>query len=136
MLYLQVMWVWLKSLYGLLSRLLVWPLVLIGTIGLAGCSQIPNFLLGGGPNVAANTQIGATNSQTIGTTELSTIEVKDSEKVSISTDTQDVKTAKVDTVTINKTEPWVILLLILGWLLPSPSQIGNSISSLFTRRHK
>lgn len=133
MLYLQVMWVWLKSLYGLLSRSLVWPLVLIGTIGLAGCSQIPNFLLGGGPNVAANTQLGETNNQTLGTTEITSIEVKDSQSVSIENDKQELKTDKVDNVTINKTEPWVILLLLLGWLLPSPSQIGGYIGKLFIR---
>jgi hypothetical protein len=39
----------------------------------------------------------------------------------------------VDTVTINETPIWMILLLLLGWLLPTPNQIAKSILGVFKR---
>lgn len=45
-----------------------------------------------------------------------------------------VSAEKVDKVTVNEIQPWVILLLILGWLLPSPNEIGRWVSNLFKRK--
>lgn len=53
-----------------------------------------------------------------------------------SSDNTDVKADNVEKVQISNTEPWVILLLILGWLLASPNEIGRSILSLFKRKDK
>jgi hypothetical protein len=36
-----------------------------------------------------------------------------------------VNTEKVDSITINEIDPWILLLLVLGWLLPSPQEIWN-----------
>jgi hypothetical protein len=51
---------------------------------------------------------------------------------------RDVNTAQVqaDTaeVTIQETPPWVVLLLILGWLLPSPNEIGRWFTNILTRK--
>jgi len=51
-----------------------------------------------------------------------------------SSDTTEVKADKVETVNVSNTEPWVILLLILGWLLPSPNEIARWVSNLFKRK--
>jgi hypothetical protein len=127
----------LKSLFGLSSRFLVLPLVLMLT--LSSCSSPLSLLMGGGPKVAANVQAGRTNSQTIGTTnntEQRIVSPTVSGDILQSSDTIDVKTEKVDSVNISNTEPWMILLLILGWLLPSPNEIGRWIKDLFKRKDK
>jgi hypothetical protein len=106
----------------------------------ASCSSLNplGFLTGGGTNVAANTQIGKTNTQTVGTTKVqeSRTEFTDT-TVERFEQTQDqentVKTDSVQNLTINEIPVWVILLLILGWLLPTPTQIGQGIISLFRR---
>ena len=106
----------------------------------ASCSSLNplGFLTGGGTNVAANTQIGKTNTQTVGTTKVqeSRTEFTDT-TVERFEQTQDqentVKTDSVQNLTINEIPVWIILLLILGWLLPTPTQIGQGIISLFRR---
>jgi len=86
----------------------------------SSCSNIPSFLMGGGgPNVAANTQIGKENNQNVGVTTYNKPEVKAEGPI----DT-------VDQSTTNNTEidPLLLILLILGWLAPSPQEIGRGIS--------
>jgi len=92
-----------------------------------GLSGLP-FLSGGGSgtNVAANTQLGKTNNQTIGASESTdqTIKVETLEgTVEQSNDKNKVNTESVENININEIPPWVLLLLILGWLLPSPNEI-------------
>lgn len=135
--YLLVITKWLKSLSGLSSRLLhslsdltggVRLVAFIALLSLTGCSSLAplSFLTGGGPNVAANTQIGKTNNQGINITTGPT------------TVPQIRPEAPVDTInqTNNNTEidPLLLLLLILGWLAPSPSEIGRGIAGLFRRK--
>lgn len=127
----------LKSLSGRFSLLLPLLLVLMLT---ASCSKGPlSLLTGGGPNVAANIQAGQTNTQTLGTTNniAPSVSVRPNARVdSIDQSMTDTKVAteKVDKITINEVPPWVILLLILGWLLPTPQEIIRSIVDLFRRR--
>jgi hypothetical protein len=135
MLYTQVMLAWLRSWSGLSSRLLVWPLVLMFTLTLTGCGMSPlSLLAGGGTNVAANTQAGKQNNQTIGTStvqELGTQTVT-SEKVNNSqVQTNRVNANDVQTVVVNEVPAWVILLLVVGWILPSPGEIGRIIRGWF-----
>jgi hypothetical protein len=120
----------LKFSSGRSLHLLVLLLVLILT--LSSCSKLPLSLLGGGgPNVAANTQLGKTNTQTVGTTKSNTVTESTVETVDQSTN--EVKTEKVETVNIQQTPFWMILLLILGWLLPSPGEIGRGFMRLIRR---
>jgi hypothetical protein len=127
-----------KPSFGLSSRLLLLLLVLTST---ASCSSgALGILTGGGPNVAANTQAGKTNSQTIGTTNNISPSVSDSQvdKVDQRVVTTRVASDKVDVVTVNETPPWLVIALVVWsiflWQLPSPSQIGNWFSNLFGRR--
>ena len=117
-------------------RWLVLPLFL------SGCSQIPSFLLGGGggPNVAANVQAGKTNSQTVGTTSNSDQEVVVETltgDLKQSNDTNKVNTDSVENININEIPPWVLILLVLGWLAPSPQEMGRGLLTLIaTLRRK
>lgn len=119
-----------KSSYGLSSRLLLLLLVLTS---MPSCKGPLGLLTGGGPNVAANIQAGKTNSQTIGTTKI--VEQK-TESGDIKSVDARVSAESVEKVTVNEVPPWVVLLLILGWLLPSPNEIGRWITKLFTREKR
>ena len=99
------------------------PLVLL----LAGCLGNPLSLLsGGGPNVAANVQLGKENNQT-------GAQVGDT----IKADTVNngvTPTGSIESLTVmNQDIPvWVMLLLILGWVLPSPQEIWRGFLKTIT----
>lgn len=104
---------------------------------LAACGSLNplSALTGSGTNVAANTQLGQENSQTVGvsnSTKFSLVrpQARDIEQ---SADTQKVKTDKVETINVTETPPWIIILLIAGWLLPSPAEIGRGIRETISR---
>lgn len=104
----------------------------------ASCSGInPLSALTGGTNVAANTQIGKTNTQTVGTTNNTDAGIRTDGNVDTINQDFDsgnkVATDRVDNLTINEIPIWVILLLLLGWLLPTPTQIGQGFLNLFRR---
>ena len=127
----------LKYLSGLSSRIRLLPLVLIGMVSLtAGCDNPLSLLTGGGPNLAANVQAGKTNSQTIGTTQVTEQKLvrPKARNIRQSSDTNKVQAEEVKTVVVNEVPMWVILLLILGWLFPSPGEIGRSIRDIFKRK--
>lgn len=110
---------------------------LVLALFLSGCSQIPSFLMGGGggPNVAANVQAGQTNSQTVGTTNNSDQEVVVETltgDLKQSNDTNKVNTDSVENININEIPPWVLILLVLGWLAPSPQEMGRGLLTLIT----
>jgi len=117
-----------KSLHGQLWFTLALLLALTST---ASCtSGALSLLTGGGPNVAANTQIGKENNQ----------------GVNISTTTQPVlrpegpvENVTQDNSTNTNVSPWIILLMIIGWLAPSPSEMGrgmlNMISAIRGKRN-
>lgn len=121
----------LKSLCGQYSRLLLLLLVWTGSASLlVGCGKGPlSLLTGGGPNVAANVQAGKENSQAVVSQTVRNEAGRD-------VNTAQVQAEEVKEVTIQEVPPWVVLLLILGWLLPSPNEIGRWITSLFTRKKR
>jgi hypothetical protein len=94
---------------------------------LSSCSQLTSLIpLGGGTNVAANTQIGKENTQTIG--------INNSMRPVLRPEGP-VDTVVQDNSTTKNTEldPLLLLLLILGWLAPSPNEMGRGILKLFRR---
>lgn len=118
------------------------PLLLIVSLVLflSGCSalQTVGALTGGGSgvNTAANVQAGKTNSQTVGTTENTSQKIvrPQARDIRQSSDKNSVRSDAVENLTVNETPIWVILLLILGWLFPSPGEIGRFIRGLFNRK--
>jgi len=101
------------------TRLLLGALMLSGL--LVGCGANPlSLLTGGGPNVAANTQVGKTNNQTIGVSSSNapTVTVRPNSKV----DTVDQSTSN----TTNQELPtwvWIVfgVLFIIGWVTDTPA---------------
>ena len=115
---------------------------LVLTLFLSGCGLSTLLSLGGsgGPTVNSNAQIGKENRQSV-------MSVEQSEEVSAGRDViqteviKEVETGSVGSLDIITTNipPWVMLLLILGWLLPTPTEIGrgimNFILTLFGRKN-
>tara|TARA_B100001939_G_scaffold339884_1_gene347255 strand:+ start:433 stop:813 length:381 start_codon:yes stop_codon:yes gene_type:complete len=114
---------------------------LVLVLFLSGCGLSTLGLLGGsdGPTVNSNAQIGAENRQSV-------MSVEQTEEVTAGRDViqteviKEVETGSVGSLDIINTNipPWVMLLLILGWLLPTPTEIGrgimNFILTLFGRK--
>lgn len=78
-----------------------------------------------GTNVNANAQVGKENTQqVVGQQDNTKIE---GENVNVSQKENDssINTSKVDSLVQNNTNVpmWYLLLLVLGWLLPSPQEI-------------
>ena len=98
----------------------------LSTLGLLGRS--------GGPTVNSNAQIGAENRQ-------SAISYEQTEETTAGRDVitteviKEVETGKVENLDITNTNipPWVMLLLILGWLLPTPTEIARGFMSFVLR---
>ena len=109
---------------------------LILTLFLSGCGLSTLLSLGGsgGPTVNSNAQIGKENRQAVMSVEQNTTAGRDVIK-------KEVETGSVGSLDIINTNipPWVMLLLILGWLLPTPTEIGrgimNFILTLFGRKN-
>ncbi len=101
------------------------PLSLI--LLLSGCLGNPLSLLdGGGPNVAANVQAGAENNQT-------GAQVGDIVKADTVNSGVAPSGSVGSLVVSNQNIPaWVILLLILGWVLPSPQEIWRGFLKTIT----
>ena len=95
---------------------------------LSSCSQLSSLIpLGGGTNVAANTQIGKENTQNLGLNNSIRPQLRVEAPVDkIIQDTSTTKNTEID--------PLMLILLILGWLAPSPSEMGRGILKLFRRK--
>ena len=94
----------------------------------------------GGPNVAANVQAGRTNAQTVGNAEFSDQRITRSQARSIeqSAGRTGVRSESVETLIVREDPPaWLLLLALVGWLAPTPAQIGQSLmrglQGLFSR---
>lgn len=97
------------------------------TLFLGGCLN-PLSLLGGGggPNVAANVQAGAENNQT-------GAQVGDIIKAeTVNTGVTPSGSIEALNVTNEDIPMWVVLLLILGWVLPSPQEIWRGFLKTIT----
>ena len=111
------------------------------TLFLSGCGLSTLMSLGGsgGPTVNSNAQIGKENKQAVVTYEEET--VTNAGRDVITTEViKEVEAGPVEKLFISNQNipPWVMLLLILGWLLPTPTEIGrgimNFILALFGRK--
>lgn len=103
-------------------------LAILLLISLAGCGGPLGILTGGGPNVAANVQAGKENVQQA---------VLKQDRIEAGRDvvqqTSPVTAGTIEKVNVQQTPIWMILLLILGWLLPSPNEIVMSIRGIFKK---
>jgi len=98
-------------------------------LSLSGCLNPMSLLGGGGPNVAANVQAGKENNQSVidNSSDVSGENVTvDNSQVSSGGPIESVKVFNQDIPT------WVIILLILGWMLPSPGEIWRGFLKTIT----
>jgi hypothetical protein len=103
---------------------------------LSSCSGLPLGLLtgGGGTNAAANVQAGKTNNQTVGMSEQTSQEIKVETvqgTIQQSKDSNSVRTELIENLTINQIPVWAILLILLGWILPTPQQMVKEVMQWF-----
>ena len=98
---------------------------LVLCIFLSGCGLTSLLPFGGssGPTVNSNAQIGAENRQSVMSVEQNTTAGRDIVS-------KEVETGTVENLDIINTNipPWVILLLILGWLLPTPTEMIRGVT--------
>ena len=91
-------------------------------ITLNGCSSgALSLLTGGGPNVAANTQVGKENYQGVTTNVITQPELRPEGPVD---------TAIQDNSTNTNIPFWFLVLFALGWLAPSPQEMGRGFYNL------
>lgn len=89
-----------------------------------------------GTNVNANAQVGKENTQQVVANQQNTKIEGENVNVSQKENDTSINTSKVDSLVQNNTNVpmWYLLLLVLGWLLPSPQEIWtgfvNSIERL------
>lgn len=94
---------------------------------LAACSS-PLGALMGGPKVVADLQVGKENTQQIVANQTSNDAGRD-----IVSQKSPIIAGEIKQVTIQQTPFWMIALLVIGWLLPSPNEIARWIRGLFKR---
>ena len=94
---------------------------------LSSCSAVSSLLPTGGTNVAANTQIGKENTQNLGVN--TTVRPELRVEAPVETIVQDTSTTKNTTI-----DPLMLILLVLGWLAPSPNEMARGIRNLFRRK--
>lgn len=104
------------------------PLALILILFLSACGGPLSLLTGGGPNVASNIQAGKENTQQAVVSQTKTEAGRD-----VVQQTSPVIAEQIKEVNIQQTPLWMLILLILGWLLPSPNEIARWIRGLFKR---
>jgi len=99
-------------------------LCLILSLSSCGLTSLPFFSGGGGPQVNSNAQIGRENTQQVVAQQTTQQASRD-----IVTETKEVEAQSIKDLTIKNTNipVWVMMLLILGWLLPTPTQIGQAL---------
>ncbi|MFY0309644.1 bacteriophage spanin2 family protein [Leisingera sp. D0M16] len=108
-------------------------------LALAACGSLAGKLagaIGGSPNLAANVQAGRTNAQTVGQAVFSDQRIIRPQARSIeqSEGRTSVRSESVQTIVVQEDPPpWLLLVALAGWLLPTPSQIGSAASSGFRR---
>lgn len=116
---------------------LVSSLALVSVLSGCGLTALNPFSTKGGPTVNANVLAGKENTQQV----VAQQNRQDAGRDIITTEIQkEVEADQVEEIKISNTNIpiWVIMLLLLGWLLPTPTQIGswfaNLLLSIFQRK--
>lgn len=107
----------------------------------SGCSAVGGALVkeviggGGGPSLNVDAQVGKENTkQVVGQQERRTVIAGDSSTVTVTERKEKVAADTVETIVVNeRTPPWIWLLLVVGWIAPSPNEIGRFLRGLVKR---
>ena len=110
-----------------LRLLVLLTIVVVTTSSCSGLSPL-GLITGGGPNVAANVQAGKENTQQVVANQVRTEAGRD-----VIQQSSPVVAENIKEVTIQQTPLWMLVLLVLGWLFPSPNEIARWIRGLFKK---
>ena len=114
------------------SQKTIGSLCLILLLSSCGLTSLPFFGGGGGGRtVNSNAHVGKENKQAVVTYEEE--QSNNAGRDVITTEIlKEIETGTVEDFSITNTNipVWVMLLLILGWLLPTPTQIGQGLYNL------
>lgn len=106
--------------------------IVLLTISLSGCMSIPSILNPfSDDKVSVDIQAGKSNEKTTG--------IKIDSKTEAGTLIEDAKIGTIDAneLTIDERVPFFVwLLMILGWLLPSPTDIWNGLGKFLINAKK
>ena len=114
-------------------------LLLVLFLSSCGLSTLLPLGGSGGPTVNTNAQVGKENKQAVVTYEEETVTSAGRDVITTEV-IKEVEAGPIEKLLISNQNipPWVMLLLILGWLLPTPTEIGrgimNFILALFGRK--
>tara|TARA_R110001583_G_scaffold30921_1_gene106272 strand:+ start:144 stop:521 length:378 start_codon:yes stop_codon:yes gene_type:complete len=114
-------------------------LLLVLFLSSCGLSTLLPLGGSGGPTVNSNAQVGKENKQAVVTYEEETVTSAGRDVITTEV-IKEVEAGPIEKLLISNQNipPWVMLLLILGWLLPTPTEIGrgimNFILALFGRK--
>lgn len=97
--------------------------ILLFVVILASCT--PLDLLSNGPKVAANVQAGKENTQQIVANQTTTDVGRD-----YTVKESPIEAQNIERVVVQQTPFWMLVLLVLGWLLPSPNEIARGIKGV------
>ena len=78
--------------------------------------------------MASNAQVGKENTQQVVANQTKTEAGRD-----VVQQSSPVVAENIKEVTIQQTPMWMLVLLVLGWLMPSPNEIARSIRGLFKK---
>ena len=78
--------------------------------------------------MASNAQLGKENTQQVVANQTKTEAGRD-----VVQQSSPVVAENIKEVTIQQTPMWMLVLLVLGWLMPSPNEIARSIRGLFKK---
>ena len=106
--------------------------MLSGCSGLGFLKTAASVVGGSTPGVSANVQAGAENKQAVVSSDKKTT-IRANNGASVDSSQSQVKAGSVSKVTINQTPLWIVLLLIIGWVLPSPNEIARWFYRLFKK---
>lgn len=122
------------------ARRLILAWVMVSLLALLGaCGPLAGKVAGaalGGPDVMANVQAGQSNAQVLGTAQIANQRLVRPQARSIEQSAGEtaVRSEAIQTLVVRQdVPPWVWLLAILGWLAPSPGEIGSAIAAIFKR---
>ena len=100
--------------------------VVLVLMGMLGCTpfDVAKSILdpSSGPSLEVDTTVGDKEEAVVG-------QVGDSSQISTES-----LTGGVNTTNIQETPPWVVLLLIIGWVLPGPREMYAEVKSWFKRK--
>lgn len=107
-------------------------IILLTTISLQGCISIPWNPFSSDKGLSVDAQVGKTNEKVTGVKadEFSLVSKKNTAEFIVEDSKVGSITSKGDVTIDEKVPLWVWILVILGWVLPSPAEIWRGLGKL------